>query len=158
MKKFSIILKIVGVFALVFVLSLCVFSILNRDTQITKDQCTQDVIYLVETSYETYGDYSQLDPSQTDDISKENFEKMCYRTTDDKVGAKWGKEYFEVNDITPKSSQLDGDKAYVEYEYNYDCRSYATNESIYSLKNIPVTVTLEKVNGLYKVVDVEEKI
>lgn len=134
----------------------------NKQQDDTLNDCSDLVLELVCLSYDNYGDYSKLPSKYQKLISKELFESLNYRDEDYTSMTEYGKygvDYYAINSLSYPEAEFDGDDVVVNYYYTYICRPYG-NISDYKLpgsKDIPVKVTLKKIDEKYCVVDYWEK-
>ncbi len=139
----------------------------NQDDE-DLDKCAEMILELACLSYDNYGDYSKLPEKYHGVISKHFFECLNYRGCLYKdlkdYKSKRGVDYYEVQSLSYPTAEYDGDDIVVSYKYTHYFETYG-NISVDDLDvpwddgwDMPVRVTLKKVNGKYCVKDYYEPI
>ena len=147
-KKFLFILIIM----LLCISCFLIPSIVNYS--VIKKECTDIVSTALNCSYNSFGDYSQLPEKYKNSVSKYYFDRMYYRDNFSDSG-ELGKDYYEVNKISPFIVNIKDNDITVTYQYTYIRYSYKDNENLAGAI-APVTITMQKKDGIYIITDFYE--
>lgn len=135
------------------VLLLCFAGCNNEEEQSAKDTCLKITEKAVRVAYESFNDYSLLADEYKKSVSEYYFDMMYYRESDNDDYGKLGRDYYESNIIDDMKAEISGEQVIVSYLYTYECLRLSDDETLCSKIEFPVTITFEKKNNDYVIVD-----
>lgn len=147
-KKFIFILIVMLVFISCYLIPCTV------NYSVIKKECTDIVSTALNCSYHHFGDYSQLPKKLQKSVSEYYYNRMYYRDNFSDSG-ELGKDYYEINHISPFIVNIKDNDVTVSYEYTYIRYSYKDNETLAGAI-APVTITMQKKDGVYIITDFHE--